>query len=118
MYYPDPVALYYMTARAFLHSAPGLGKVGDLIATDIEGRRPIERPLATALAACTMLTFKPESPVVPDAVRNLLRTQRKDGSWSRYAFYRGPDEFWGSEELTTALCTEALARYLELRRAL
>ena len=50
------------------------------------------------------------------AAQWLVAAQREDGSWPARAFYAGPEPpavhayYWGSEELTTAMCLEALAR--------
>jgi hypothetical protein len=63
-------------------------------------------PLQAALAAATLLTFKPGSGLAGGLLRLLLDTQRDDGGWDAYPFYN----VWGSEELTTGLCLEALAR--------
>jgi hypothetical protein len=114
-YYKDLLALYYMIARARFHSAPSLAAVGDLVVRDIlERQRPdgsFGDPLSSALAVSALLTFAPLTLSLPNAIGFLLRSQRGDGSWAAYPFYSGPTEFWGSEELTTALCIEALARY-------
>ena len=50
----------------------------------------------------------------------ILAVQYDDGSWPRVAFYSGPrpplprSVWFGSEDLTSALCLEALARYSSL----
>ena len=46
----------------------------------------------------------------------LVARQQEDGGWRRLAYYQGPAPptptayYFGSRELTTALCLEALAR--------
>ena len=118
-YYTDALTLYYMIGRACLHSAPSLRQVGDQIARNIERRHAengsLGTPLLTALGACALLTFAPDSAALPPAIESLRDSQNEDGSWDRATFYRGPIEFWGSEALTTALCVEALARYRRRR---
>jgi hypothetical protein len=53
-------------------------------------------------------------------VELIVDSQCRDGSWPRLAFYSGPrpplprSVWFGSEELTTALCLEAVARYAAL----
>jgi hypothetical protein len=115
VYYPSPLALYYMMSRAHLHSAPGLGAAGVKIVDRLErlqladGSLGVE--LLTGLAACTLATFAPMSQALCRAVSNIVDSQAQDGSWPQHSFYSGPDEFWGSPELTTAFCVEALSRY-------
>lgn len=94
--------------------------------------------LATAMAVCTLLNFGLVTPELGAAAQFLVDHQASDGSWAREAFYQadqslrtielrlagvrrqiappasGSDEdrcYFGSEEVTTALCLEALARY-------
>jgi hypothetical protein len=46
-------------------------------------------------------------------VRSLVGSQREDGSWPARVFYYsgfGKDLSFGSAELTTGFCVEALAR--------
>ena len=118
LYYKDILSLYYMVARAHLHSAPTLAAVQETVVADILARQEPEgsfgNPLSTALAASALLTFAPLTPSLPTAIGSLLRSQRADGSWEKRSLYSGPKEFWGSEELTTALCIEVLARYQRL----
>ncbi len=114
-FYPDSITLYYMIARAYLHSAPSFGCLKELVVRRIAQRQEksgsMGTILFTALAACVLLSFKAHTPALHKAIQYLTDTQKSEGSWSRYALYSGPIEFWGSEELTTAFCVEALARY-------
>ena len=54
-------------------------------------------------------TEKVDAPEKKDAAPVEEREQQTD----RSALYLGPAPYYGSEELTTALCVEALARYLQ-----
>jgi hypothetical protein len=68
--------------------------------------------LATALACASLLNFE-EAPadVLGRALAALLAQQSEDGSWPRSTFYIDFNGgFYGSEELTTAIALEALAR--------
>ncbi len=107
LYYEDRLALYYAAARAFRHSAPRLALVRDHIVARISERR-LERfsPLQAALAASALLTFEPASTAAANLLGFIVDTQRSDGGWDAYPFYN----VWGSEELTTGLCLEVLAR--------
>ncbi len=113
-YYKDRLTLFYMICRAFGGGATSLRACG----ADMTEQVLLEQgtdgsfgpPLRAALAAAVLLTFAPEGEETQACLTALVRTQRDDGSWPRHAFYGGPHEFWGSEELTTALALEALAR--------
>ncbi|MDP9105084.1 MAG: terpene cyclase/mutase family protein [Candidatus Eremiobacteraeota bacterium] len=109
LYYEDPLALYHAAARAYRHAAPSLGVLREPILDRIARRalRPDPlTPLQAALAASALLTFDPDAPLGHELVRMVCSTQREDGGWDAYAYYN----VWGSEELTTAFCLEALAR--------
>lgn len=114
LYYKDILALYYAVARAHLHSSPRLAAAQTPVLRDLLSRQHPDgsfgNPLSTALATSALLTYAPQAYAVPRAIANLLGSQSSDGSWEANAFYSGQTEFWGSQELTTALCTEALAR--------
>jgi hypothetical protein len=74
-----------------------------------------ENSLQTALAVNTMLNFGVEAAdaLIGRALDYLLDTQSADGSWpSAPYYYGGPRKAvsWGSPELTTGLCLEALSR--------
>ncbi|HEX8164277.1 MAG TPA: UbiA family prenyltransferase [Beijerinckiaceae bacterium] len=115
LYYKDPLTLCYMAARACRHSAPTLVDARSSILQTIGERASLDgtfgSELSTALAACTLLTLDPSSPLLEPAIAALLASQRPDGSWPASAFYSGPTEYWGSPELTTAFCLEAVARW-------
>jgi len=57
------------------------------------------------------LDAKPEG--LAKAIAYLVSTQREDGSWKRIPMYGGPPTptTFGSADLTTGICLEALARY-------
>jgi hypothetical protein len=109
LYYEDALALYYAVARAHRHSSPRLSVLADQIVSRIlerGDRLDGLNPLQAAMAASALLTFAPASGLTGRLLRRLLDTQRDDGGWDAYPFYN----VWGSDELTTGLCLEALAR--------
>ena len=119
-YYSSPLAIYYMVSRAHRHSSPSLGEAGPTIVERLaevqceDGSFGVT--LLTGVAACTLLTFAPGTPALDAAIQNIVDSQEPDGSWPRHAFYNGPVEYWGSAELTTGFCLEALARYKHPRK--
>ncbi|WP_429382195.1 hypothetical protein [Mucilaginibacter sp. UYCu711] len=73
-----------------------------------------ESVLDTALAICTLLNLNCYDSSIKLAVEFLISEQIENGSWVKRGFYYdGPKKLvsWGSEELTTSLCLEALGRY-------
>ena len=67
----------------------------------------------TALALNTLANMGMDSPLIARGIDHLLATQHADGGWpSAPYYYGGPKQSvsWGSRELTTGLCLEALSR--------
>ncbi|WP_102960098.1 UbiA family prenyltransferase [Mangrovicella endophytica] len=117
LYYRDDVTLLYLTARAHLHSAPSLREVKGEMLSRIEAHAQSQTlygsARSAAMAASILLTLEYEGPLLDDFINAVLALQQDDGAWKEDLFYSGPNEFWGSRELTTAFCLEALARYLQ-----
>jgi hypothetical protein len=109
LYYQDPLTWSYAIARAYRHAAPRLSVLRESVVNDVTQRAADVNhlnPLQAAIAASALQTFAPESRLIEDLLRLIRDTQRDDGGWDPQAFYN----VWGSEELTTGLCLEALAR--------
>ncbi len=113
-WYRQPLAVYYFISRAYFHGVEALGGVRDPIVARVQvgDGHPSRSALETALAVNTLLNFRCSPSLAESGVRELLETQEPDGSWPRKVLYgrRGGWSF-GSEELTTGLCIEALTRY-------
>lgn len=112
-YYLDDVTLYYAVSRAYAHNAPSLGAAREAAAEGIlrraEGDGSFGDELTTAQALCGLANFGYDDPArLEEAARYLERRQGPDGSWRRAPLFRGAGMYFGSEELTTALCLEAL----------
>jgi len=118
IYYVHETALYYMVSRAYHHGVTCLAASRASITTRTQRLQgdggSFGDALATGFGVCALLSFDaaPDS-ALQEAVRFLMSQQRSDGSWPICTFYAARDDgvWWGSEELTTALCLEALARY-------
>lgn len=80
-----------------------------------------EDALETAQAVVALTEFgHAEDPLTRRAIRYLLACQRRDGGWDHAPyFWGGPLRrvHWGSRELTTAVCIEALSSYYYQRQA-
>lgn len=120
-YYLNHWALYYAVSRAFHHGASLLSRTKPVIRQKVlAAQRPdgsFGSPLSTALAVCALLNVESgDSASVWAAVDHLLLQQQEEGAWAMLPFYCGPpppqpvSRWFGSEELTTAVCLEALAR--------
>ena len=119
-WYEWPFAVWYFFSRALRAVAP---EAGDMVT-----RRLAATPRATALEhalAASALTWwgRPAE----DDISSLLDMQLESGAWQRAGLYHGgrerrrdgtfaprhPDTpHWGSDELTTAFCIEALSLHL------
>jgi hypothetical protein len=113
-FYLNRLSLYYMLSRACFNGVSALVETREPVTDRIIAMQQSEgswgNALQTALAVCTLLNFDKPGPYLNRGVEYLLAAQREDGSWTRIPMYHGRSPYYGSEELTTALCLEALAR--------
>jgi hypothetical protein len=120
-WYLSKFPYYYMLSRAYFNGVEALGAVKSTVITALEQmldtNEECSNPLDIALATCTLMNFNHQSEALHKAIISLLETQKSDGAWSRVPlYYGGPKKYygWGSPELTTGFCVEAIARYLSL----
>jgi hypothetical protein len=120
-WYRDRFSFYYALSRN--HQAgisPFSGTIGNIVsrlkaATCADGRIG-DHVLHTALAVSSLINLDVYPAYFDAAVDYIAAAQREDGSWeSKPLYYGGPKlaTSWGSPELTTGLCLEALARVLD-----
>ncbi len=119
-WYRDAFSLYYALSRNYWAGVRTLGVVVPEILARLRGAAAGtgqigENCLQTALAVNTMLNLGVEANAafIARALDYLLATQSAAGSWpSAPYYYGGPKKAvsWGSAELTTGLCLEALVR--------
>jgi hypothetical protein len=115
-WYRRPMTIRYFISRAHFHGVKRLAVIKDEIVQRVEqsltGADSFRSPLEVAMSISTWLNFQYQPPLLEPAVDYLLATQSVDGSWLRGTLYgRAGDYNFGSEEITTGLCLEALARY-------
>jgi hypothetical protein len=114
-FYIDRHSFYYMLSRAYFNGVLSLEKAKETVISRIipmqNNDGAFGNELLTALIVCSILNFDSQMPELSKAIGYLLRTQKEDGSWRRLPMFLGPAPYYGSEELTTAFCVEALERY-------
>ena len=85
-----------------------------------------------ALATVSLINLDFEGKELDDAIANIINRQKQDGSWEKEAFFTWNREtfftdhysyndsnsivFFGSEELTTAINLEAIAKYRRIKQ--
>ncbi len=118
-WYANRFMFYYAVSRNFHAGVEAFGEVRDESVERIVGAAEADGSIGggvlnTALAACALLYWRSSPPELERAVRFLLDEQSDDGSWPRASlYYSGPKKLygWGSEELVTGFCLEALLHY-------
>jgi hypothetical protein len=118
-WYRNPFTVYYFIARACAAGLVPAAGVASTIYTRILAKaapdgRLGDTVLDTALAMCALMDLDEGGELLEKAAGFLLDNQEENGSWPRWRlYYGGPKKLtgYGSEELSTAFCLEALSRY-------
>jgi len=115
LYYRDKLTLLHAVARAYRHSAPSLRALDGVMVAEVGARAAsgnlFRSAHSAAMGASVLMTLGADGSTLEEAIDAIMGFQRRDGSFKEETFYSGPAEYWGSPELTTAFCIEALARY-------
>lgn len=116
-YYLDNIALYYAISRAYREGVRLLAPAVERIIEKVRSCREFDNEIAAALMVSTLINLDYWDEVLfSEAAEYLLTMQNQAGFWRRIAYYVGPEPpiphraWFGSEELTTGLCIEAIAR--------
>lgn len=126
-WYRNRYVVHHFISRNYRKGITQLDPVSDLILQRmIEDLKPDGSfngcAQDTAHAICILLDFGIEHPCLHEAAAWLRLAQRSDGSWPRHAYYYGCHfdviAAWGAEEMTTAICLEAIFRYSNKYEAL
>lgn len=118
-WYRSLSTVHYFFSRIYRSNDVRLEQTRKLIRERVSGRfspsGSVENhPMDTALAVSTLLNIDCAEDIPQAAIGYLTGSQRPDGSWPRkIVYYGGPKKVvgWGSEEMTTAFCIEAICRY-------
>ncbi|TGE29542.1 prenyltransferase/squalene oxidase repeat-containing protein [Hymenobacter metallicola] len=122
LWYLDPCFVYYSFTRCY-HAGitrlePLRQPIIDRILAQAKPDGRLGETLAdTAWAVCSLLNLGSYPAELDRAVQYILQAQQAAGEWPRWLlYYGGPKRLlgWGSEEMTTGFCLEALARYRAL----
>lgn len=120
-YYLDDIALYYAISRALYLGVSRLLPTKQRIMSRLCGMLEKDilpaTSLSTALTLCTLVNLDCERfDLLFILSDRLLQTQNSSGGWDKSAYYGGKKPpgpktiFFGSEELVTGFCVEALGR--------
>jgi len=124
LWYRNPFTIYYFFSRIYKNYNAELEPIRKpitdrILAAAKENGAIGESILDTAMAIISLIQLKQYSPIIEKAVDFLIGEQADYGNWPRWAvYYGGPKKLscFGSEEMTTGFCLEAIALYqLELR---
>ncbi len=119
LYYPHSFVLFYAVSKAFKEGIKCFQKNKQKIVKSILEKKNdfLRKDLETALALNTLFNFDYQGKEIEMGIDYLLKRQLKSGAWRRGVLFLGPFpyRYYGSEELTTAFCLEALQKYLNLK---
>lgn len=118
-WYASPISFYYALGQNYNE---GIKQLESIRSTVLERLLTHQQSdglfgksiLETAQALSALLYWHGPAVVIKQTVNVLLKHQGRYGEWPRATlFYSGPQMTigWGSEELTTGFCLEALAAY-------
>lgn len=111
-YYGHVLAVAYASAHAFTAGVAAMSALRPPIRRALQMSHAggsYGNPLLDALAVTGAYVFETTDVLPPRLVESLLDAQGAGGGWPRAKmFQRLPEPYYGSAELTTALCVEAL----------
>jgi hypothetical protein len=117
-WYQSDLSLSYAVARAFESGRTVLAPLGPKVVERIKSIScSALLPLETAQLLCAAFALNWHDESLDHLTCSLLASQNADGSWNARAHYYGGyarARAWGSAELTTGFCVEALGRYLRI----
>lgn len=119
LWYRNPFTIYYFFSRTYHAGVQQMKPAGERIVQRILKTSKAngsfgEGVLDTALGIITLLNWGTDPQQLEPAIHYLISQQKRAGGWQRWAvYYGGPKKqlCYGSEEMTTGFCLEALARY-------
>jgi hypothetical protein len=116
-WYRSRFVFYYAVSRCAHAGIGALDPLLDEIADRITAAASADgsigaSPLETALAACALINCRAAPSELDRACAHLIGEQSTEGGWPAAPLYYWPDRYsYGSAELTTGFCLEALLRH-------
>lgn len=122
-YYQSRFALYYAICRGLRENIAALSQFQTFIQKRLDEQINPDGSIGqtaqdTALAIVSLAAVGEGQEILERAACFLLLQQQQDGSWPTHSYYYGGFQrarAWGSCELTTGFCIEALVRFAQLR---
>ncbi|RQO69608.1 hypothetical protein DBR43_16175 [Pedobacter sp. KBW06] len=119
LWYRNPFTIYYFISRNYEAGIQQLEPAKEKMITRVVKTAKNngafgDGVLDTALGIITLINCGYYSPLLDSAVQYLISEQQSSGGWIRWAvYYGGPKKrlCYGSEEMTTGFCLEALSLY-------
>lgn len=119
LWYRNPLVVYYFISRNYSAGVkelePSKLPMTERILSLVRADGSIgDSALDTAMGIISLIHLDHDSPVLDAAVQALVRSQNTYGEWPRWSIYydgREKLQCFGSEEITTGYCLEALSRY-------
>lgn len=124
VYYPSPLAFLFAVSRAYSEGkvncfSPNVPEILNATRALQEKDGGWGTDYETALGLVSLLNLGEKGEAVEKGVNLLVSRQMADGGWALSTTYSGANTwlgggrfFYGSRIVTTALCVEALAKYL------
>jgi len=122
-WYRNPLIVYYFISRNFyvgIHELEEIqaDMINRILSTCQKNGSFGESEFETAFAVSSLIFLDYHGPELETGINHLIKTQSERGNWKRWAiYYTGIKKTasFGSEELTTAFCLEALGLYENYR---
>lgn len=120
-YYNHITSFYYALSRILYNRHSPLDSIKEELIEQILSLQKHDGSfgdeLKTALAVCSLLNCSFDGDNLTSAIDFLIQTQQSDGSWQRIPWYgyHADKATYGSTELTTGFCLEAVVRYRDLK---
>ena len=126
-WYPDPVAIYYAAARTVIRVQPALDRLRPVLVDRVLALGDAKGDFGNVLRAAQAVSALHwvggvERLDAKRQVEEFIDSQREDGSWPELLAFGDQTLKWGtvgqighgSEAVTSAFCTEALERLVEV----
>jgi hypothetical protein len=118
-WYPSPLAYTYFLSRAYADGRadclePAIPVARSYVLDQQQPDGGWGDDLETALGALTLLNTRYKGPALDRGMSAILARQSGDGSWKMAVHYTDANQsvvYFGSRELTTGFCLEALGKY-------